>query len=98
MKIIYNHPIQGISIIHPSEKWLAGKCDKMPGVKEFTIEELAKKDVPKGLPYKIVEDDYIPTDRSFRNAWEIDNEELTDGVGSDHGAPAPNEEPDGKPL
>ena len=84
MKIIYNHPTEGIAVIHPSKNWLAGKCEKMPGVKEF-----AKKDVPKGLPYKIVEDDYIPTDRTFREAWEIDDEELTDGVGSDHGAPAP---------
>jgi len=29
------------------------------------------KDVPKGLPYKIVEDSEVPSDRSFRDAWEI---------------------------
>ena len=34
-------------------------------------------------PYKIVEDDVIPTDREFRNAWTIDDEELTDGVGGE---------------
>ena len=34
-------------------------------------------------PYWIVEDDVIPTDREFRNAWTIDDVELTDGVGGE---------------
>ena len=29
----------------------------------------AKKDVPSGVSYDIVDDDKIPTDRTFRNAW-----------------------------
>jgi len=29
----------------------------------------AKKDVPSGVSYEIVEDNKIPTDRTFRNAW-----------------------------
>jgi hypothetical protein len=32
--------------------------------------ELAVKDVPKGKPYKIVDVADLPTDRTFRNAWE----------------------------
>lgn len=32
--------------------------------------ELALKDVPKGKSYKIVDVSEIPTDRTFRNAWE----------------------------
>jgi hypothetical protein len=32
--------------------------------------EAAIKDVPEGKPYKIVEASDIPTDRTFRNAWE----------------------------
>ena len=32
--------------------------------------ELAMKDVPAGKPYKIVDVADIPTDRTFRNAWE----------------------------
>jgi len=31
--------------------------------------ELALKDVPEGVAYEIVEDDAIPADRFFRNAW-----------------------------
>jgi hypothetical protein len=31
--------------------------------------ELALKDVPEGVPYEIVDDADIPSDRYFRNAW-----------------------------
>jgi len=31
--------------------------------------ELALKDVPPGVAYKIVSEDAIPSDRFFRNAW-----------------------------
>ena len=36
---------------------------------ELSIEEVAAKDVPEGVAYEIVEDDAIPADRFFRNAW-----------------------------
>ena len=36
----------------------------------LTIEQIAAKDVPAGKPYKIVDVADIPTDRTFRNAWE----------------------------
>ena len=36
----------------------------------LTIEQIAAKDVPAGKPYKIVNIADIPTDRTFRNAWE----------------------------
>ena len=36
----------------------------------LTIEEIAAKDVPAGKPYKIVDVADIPTDRTFRDAWE----------------------------
>ena len=70
MKIIYKTKENTVSIITPSSEWIG------------TIEEVAQKDVPTGLKYKIVEDDIIPTDRTFRNAWEVDEAELTDGVGA----------------
>jgi len=69
MKIIYKTLEDTVSIINPVPNWSG------------TLEELAQKDVPTGLKYKIVEDSVIPTDRSFRNAWEVDKAELTDGVG-----------------
>jgi hypothetical protein len=41
---------------------------------------LAKKHVPKGLRYKILNIDEIPSDRTFREAWEY-NFENFDGYG-----------------
>ena len=35
-----------------------------------TVEEAAIKDVPNGLPYYIVNENELPTDRTFRSAWE----------------------------
>ena len=58
MKIIYQNQKGGVNVIHPTG--------------ELSIEEVAAKDVPAGTPYLIVEDDVIPSDRTFRNAWEAD--------------------------
>jgi len=68
MKIIYQTD-DGIAIITP-----APNCS-------LTDAETAAKDVPTGSAYKIVEDSYVPSDRTFRNAWAIEASELTDGVG-----------------
>ena len=43
-----------------------------PEDSQIPIEELARKDVPAGLPFLIVEDDVVPTDRIFRGAWTAD--------------------------
>jgi hypothetical protein len=39
----------------------------------MTIEKIADKDVPAGVPFKIVDAATIPSDRTFRNAWEHSN-------------------------
>lgn len=57
-KIIYPTDNGGVAIIIP-----APDCG-------LTIEEIAAKDVPAGKPYKIVDVADIPTDRTFRDAWE----------------------------
>ena len=49
---------------------------------DMTVEEIAQKDVPTGLKYKIVDVSEISSDRTFRDAWTIDDAELTDGVGA----------------
>ena len=58
-RIIYPTPEGGVAIIIP-----APDCG-------LTAEQIAAKDVPAGVPYRIVEADTIPTDRTFRNAWEF---------------------------
>ena len=57
-RIIYPTDDGGVSIIVP-----APECG-------LTIEEIAAKDVPAGKEFKIVDVSDIPTDRTFRNAWE----------------------------
>ena len=57
-QVIYPTDDGGVAIIVP-----APDCG-------LTIEEIAAKDVPAGKPYQIVDVADIPTDRTFRNAWE----------------------------
>lgn len=59
MRIIYPTDEGGVAVIIP-----AAECG-------LSIEEIAAKDVPAGKPYKIVEDTDIPSDRTFRDAWEF---------------------------
>ncbi len=54
-------------IIYPTDD---GVAIIFPADCGLTIEELAAKDVPQGKPYKIVDISDIPSDRTFRNAWE----------------------------
>ena len=61
-RILYPTPEGGVAIIIPA-----------PGC-GLTIEEIAAKDVPAGVPFRIVEATDIPSDRTFRNAWEFSNE------------------------
>lgn len=51
---------------------------------EILLEEVARKDVPAGVPYKIVDVADIPEDRTFRGAWEGDfSEPDGEGIGAD---------------
>jgi len=59
--IIYPTDVGGVNVVIPSPEYIA----------EHTIEELAAKDVPAGKPYQIVDVSDIPSDRTFRNAWEL---------------------------
>jgi hypothetical protein len=57
-RIIYPTDEGGVAVIIP-----APECG-------LTIEEIAAKDVPEGKPYKIIDATDVPSDRTFRNAWE----------------------------
>ena len=54
-------------IIYPTDE---GVAVIVPADCGLSIEEIAAKDVPAGKPYKIVDVADIPSDRTFRNAWE----------------------------
>lgn len=44
----------------------------MPMPCGLTVEQIARKDVPAGVPYLIVDATDIPADRSLRAAWRAD--------------------------
>lgn len=58
-RIIYQQPGQLLSIIIPCACGLS-------------IVQIGQKDVPVGVPFWIVDADTLPTDRAFRDAWELD--------------------------
>lgn len=62
MKIVFKNEDNSVGIITPTDEALSFA----------TIEQIAEKDVHHNLPYWIVSTSDIPTDRTFRSAWEID--------------------------
>ena len=61
-RIIYPNNDGGVAVVIPAPEWLAKEGN--------TMEVLAEMFELEGKPYKIVDVADIPTDRTFRNAWE----------------------------
>lgn len=70
--IVYLQDNGGVSVVYPTAEALA----------LLGIQGIAKKDVPTGKPFKIMDTSLLPPDRTQRDAWTIDDAELTDGVGA----------------
>lgn len=71
--IIYNQDNGVTAVIIPTPEAL----------EQHGIQAIAIKDVPAGKPFKIVDAADIPSDRSDRDAWTVDEAELTDGIGGE---------------
>lgn len=56
--IVYPQPSGGIALVIPTG--------------ELSVEDVASKDVPAGLPYLILEEKDVPTDQTFFEAFESD--------------------------
>lgn len=72
-RIIYQTDEGGVAVIIPTPEAL----------EQYGIEAIALKDVPAGKPFKIVDIADVPSDRTFRAAWEVEAATLTDGVGAE---------------
>lgn len=72
-RIIYITDQGSLSVIIPT----------LESLEQYSIEVIALKDVPSGKSFKIVDASDIPTDRTFRSAWEVDPAILTDGIGAE---------------
>jgi hypothetical protein len=69
-RIIFPKSSGGIAVIVPTG--------------EIALHEVARKDVPAGVPYIIISADNLPSDREFRNAWTADFTDPTGyGIGHD---------------
>ena len=72
-RIIYNQDNGVVAVIIPTPE----------AFEQHSIQAIAIKDVPAGKKFKIVDADDIPSDRTFREAWTMPEEELSDGVGNE---------------
>lgn len=70
--ILYKNDDGGVSVIYPTQEALA----------IYGIEAIALKDVPPGKPYKIIDASELPS-REQRNQWDVDEADLTDGIGNE---------------
>ena len=71
MKIIFKNQDNSIGIITPTSEALSFA----------TIEQIAEKDCPYNLPYWIVADTDIPSDRTDRDRWVLEDMPEPDGFG-----------------
>lgn len=61
-RIIYQTDEGGVAVIIPAPE----------AIEQLGIEEIARKDVPAGKPFRIIDAADVPDDRTFRSAWEAD--------------------------
>lgn len=71
--IIYKQASGVLAIVYPTQE----------AIDKFGIEAVALKDVPAGFKFKIIDESELPSDWSKRDQWTVDDEYLTDGVGSE---------------
>jgi hypothetical protein len=72
-RIIYNQDNGVVAVIIPTPEAL----------EKYGIQAIAIKDVPAGKPFKILDASEVPSDRSARDSWTVDEADLTDGVGGE---------------
>lgn len=65
--IVFKNSAGGLSILYPTDCGLS-------------LDEIARKDIPAGVPYKIIDRDMLPSDRRWRDAWTI-GDFTPDGLG-----------------
>lgn len=69
--IVYFGDNASMAIVIPTEE----------AISILGIDAIAKKDVPFGKRYKIIDRDLIPQSREERDAWILPSAELNDGIG-----------------
>jgi hypothetical protein len=60
--------------------------EQLTGTEEEKLLHIGHKDLATGTLFELVEDDYVPSDWSFRNAWEYvsgENEQVSEDLSLD---------------
>ena len=90
-RIIYTDPTEGnVCVVIPSPFYVietkAAIVAEPITLDDVTLTEadimasLAEKDVPAGVPFEIVDEADIPTDRTFRNAWKQTGKKISEDM------------------
>ena len=66
MNIIYKNQDGTVSVFTPTQE----------AIDMLTLDEIAQRVVPNSVAYWIVDPSTIPPDRTFRDAWELDESQL----------------------
>jgi len=70
-RIIYENQDKSVVVLIPAQEVLD----------VVGLQSIAEKDVPQDLPYWLVSDTDIPSDRTERNNWILENMPTPDGFG-----------------
>ena len=75
MNIIYKNTDESVAVFILTQEALD----------QLMLDEIAQRIVPTGLKYWIVDPSTIPPDRTFRDAWELDENEMGEpnGIGGE---------------
>jgi len=72
----------GYKIIYKQEDGSIAVCFPADGNADFDKAILVGKlSAPEGSPFKVITQDDFPSSLELQEAWELDDEEFTDGVG-----------------
>jgi hypothetical protein len=70
--IIFKNEDGGVGVMYPVQHY----------VDLYGIDAVARKDVKAGTPFKIIDTEQLPMDID-QARWDVDEADLTDGVGSE---------------
>lgn len=72
MKIIYKNIDGGVAVVYPT----------LEALSLLSLTEIAVRVTPKDTPFWIVEDSYLPPERTYRDAWQLEEDmQIPDGYG-----------------
>lgn len=83
--VVFQIEGQPVAVLIPVVPQMERKPDGTtgPADNQLSVLQIGQKDVPAGIPFWIVDASDVPADRTFRDAWELDEAAMgvPDGYG-----------------